>query len=279
MRIPILTYHASHIEGNTYAQNDVRALEADLPRITDAGFTVWPLQRIVAAWSENPAQLEGQRIVALTCDDGTDHDYRDIAHPSHGPQRSVYRVLADFKARHAKEQPFLNITSFVVVSPAARAELDRACLSGKGWYNDDWWADAAASGLMDVANHSWDHNHEALPAGMALDVPRGTFRSIRTEAHADHEIRQAAGHLSSTAPNRGAALFAYPYGDADPYLVTDYFPRNAGELGIVAAFTTDRGFLGKKSNRWAMPRFVFRRDWTSPRELDRILRRAQWRWW
>jgi peptidoglycan/xylan/chitin deacetylase (PgdA/CDA1 family) len=274
MRIPILTYHASNISGNTYATNDARALESDLQLLTDRGFSIWPLHQVLTAWLDRSPQLEDGRIACLTCDDGTDFDFRDIEHPTCGPQRSVHGVLADFGATHAREQPSLNITAFVIVSPEARAHLDTTCLAGGGWYNDDWWRAAVDSGRMDVANHSWDHNHETIAQTPHPGVRRGTFRSIVTRELADFQIRQAGDYLRSIAPNRGAQLFAYPYGDANAYLVSDYFPKHAAELDIIAAFTTRSDFLSESTNRWAVPRFTCGHDWSSPQELDRILRRV-----
>ena len=274
MRIPILTYHSAMIAGNGYADNDVRAMGADLRHVTERGFTVWPLHRIVTQWLDDARQLEGMRLIALTCDDGSDFDFHDLPHPTAGPQRSVLNVLADFRAAHPGDQPSLNVTAFVVVSPEARAELDKSCLVGRGWWNDAWWEAAVASRLMDVANHSWDHHHDALPAGRESGKRRGTFFTIDTRRLADYQIRQAAEYLRLRAPNRGAQLFAYPYGEANEYLVSDYFPRHGEEIGIIAAFTTRAGFLSEKTSRWAVPRFIFGHDWKSPRELDRILERA-----
>ena len=271
MRIPILTYHASRIDGDTYASNDLVALREDLARISDRGFAVWPLHEVIDAWLDDAGRLDGGRIVALTCDDGTDFDFHDLQHPTFGMQRSVINVLADFRAAHPQRQPSLHITSFVVVSPGARAELDRSCLAGLAWWNDEWWVPAVATGLMDVANHSWDHHHDTLPAHLGSGARRGTFMTITTPQLADHEVRQAAEYLRATAPNRGAELFAYPYGEANDYLVSNYFPRNAAALGIIAAFTTRGGFLSEWTSRWAVPRFMFGHDWSSPEGLDRIL--------
>jgi len=274
MRIPVLTYHASQISGNAYETNDTLALQADLRRITERGFAIWSLHRLISTWLDDRACLEGRRIVALTCDDGTDFDFHDLPHPAFGMQRSVMSVLGEFSAAHPRAQPSLNITSFVVASPEARARLDRSCLAGRGWWNDAWWKEAAASGLMDIGNHSWDHHHDALPGEIEPGARRGTFRTIATQGLADYEIRQAAAYLSSRSPNRGTELFAYPYGEANPYLVYEYFPRHARDLGIVAAFTGDAGYLSEWSNRWSVPRFIFRRDWSSGEGLDRILERA-----
>jgi len=275
MRIPVLTYHASNIAGNTYATNNARALESDVRQLTDRGFEVRPLHDVMVDWLEDKSRLEGRRIACLTCDDGTDFDFHDLEHPRFGRQRSLYNVLADFRAERPGAQPSLNITSFVVVSPQARAALDEACLAGAGWWHEDWWAPAAASGLMDIANHSWDHHHDALPGRLSPEAARGRFHTIATRELADIEIRQAGEYLRSVAPNRGDRLFAYPYGEANTYLVSEYFPRHARELGTIAAFTTRPGFLSEWSDRWALPRFVFGPDWSSPEGLDRILARAE----
>ncbi|HUQ29095.1 MAG TPA: polysaccharide deacetylase family protein [Usitatibacter sp.] len=274
MRIPILTYHAGMITGTAYADNGIRALAADLRHVTDRGFTIWPLHRIIATWLEDAGALEGRRLIAFTCDDGTDFDFHDLTHPTAGPQRSVLNVLKDFRAERPRDQPNLNVTSFVVVSPHARAELDKSCLVGRGWWNDDWWAAAAESGLLDIANHSWDHHHDALRTPNDSGVKRGTFRTIATQGLADHEIRQASAYLWAKAPNRGAELFAYPYGETNPYLLSDYFPRNAAELRIIAAVTGRAGYLSEVTDRWSVPRFILGHHWKSPQELDAILDEA-----
>ena len=76
----------------------------------------------------------------------------------------------------------------MIVSPSARARLDETCLIGKGWWNDDWWSPAIASGLLEIGSHSWDHNHDTLPAGEFAGVGRGTFDSIVSDALADYEV-------------------------------------------------------------------------------------------
>jgi peptidoglycan/xylan/chitin deacetylase (PgdA/CDA1 family)/predicted O-methyltransferase YrrM len=271
MRIPILTYQPMNIHGNAYHANHLKALEADLLQLTEAGFRVVPLSTAVDAWLEGRAgELEG-RIVALASDDGADFDYRDLPHPVAGMQRSAINVLRDFAARHPGRQPGLHITAFTVVSPEARAALDKACMLGRGWWSEDWWREAVGSGLMHVASHSWDHNHEALPPSFSLGVARGTFGAIASRRLADHEIRQAAQYLRSHVANPGAALFAYPYGEGNAYLVEDYLPAHAVEIGLKAAFTARPGFWEDDTGRWEIPRFVCGRDWRSPEELRTIL--------
>lgn len=273
-KVPILTYHASDIRGNAYGESDLAALAQDLEHVSREGFRVLALSAIAHLRLASPHELDSQPTVGFSCDDGTDFDFHDLPHPVAGPQRSVLNTLRSFHASHPGE-PQARITSFVIASPAAREALDRACLVGKGWWNDAWWPQAVASGLMEIASHSWDHNHDALEPGPGAGVRRGTFRSIDSEDLADYQIAQSVRHVREKAPNAGASLFAYPYGETNGFLVGDYLPRRAASIGLEAAFTTEPEFVHPGSQRWALPRFVFRRDWSSPAELARILREAR----
>jgi hypothetical protein len=145
---------------------------------------------------------------------------------------------------------------------------------GKGWWNDDWWVSAIESGVMGIASHSWDHNHESLRNDLFPRVERGTFVSISTSELADYQIRQASELLWTMAPNPSARLFAYPYGPHSPYLVEEYFPRHAGELRLDAALGHSPEPWTHESNCWEIPRFVHPRDWTDPDGLAHLLREA-----
>lgn len=274
MKIPILAYQPMYIHGNDYGNNHLRALASDLEQLTRAGFRILPLHAIVERWlGGREAELDG-RIVALTCDDAADFAWEDLPHPSAGPQRSVASVLREFIAANPGKQPDLNATCFEIVSPEARAALDATCMIGKGWWGDGWWPQAAASGLLQVGNHSWDHNHESLPAGMSSAAWRGTFAVVDSKELADREIARAAEYLAARAPNAGAALFAYPYGESNPYLAGEYFPQYGEALGIKAAFTAQPAFLEPGTSRWEIPRFVCGRDWSSPDGLAILLEAA-----
>jgi hypothetical protein len=274
MKIPILTYHSLDIRGTTYAESDLAALASDVEQITVRGFRIMPLSTIVDLWLERSPELD-QPIVGLSCDDGSDFDFHDLPHPVAGVQRSVLNTLRDFRAStRGTSQPSLSMTSFVIVSRSAREQLDKTSLIGRGWWNDDWWEAAIASGLMEIANHSWDHNHISLEEGDFPGVARGTFGSISTDELADYQISQAAAHLMRFARNPGAALFAYPYGDSNDFLVRDYFPRRGHEIGVKAAFGDSSEVLHEGSSRWMLPRFIYRRDWSSPEGLGAILDQA-----
>jgi Polysaccharide deacetylase len=271
MNIPVLCYHSMAIEGNDYGNNDHVALASDIKQLAREGFRILPLHEITRLWLEAPDQLEGCRIVGLTCDDGGDFDFTDLPHPVAGVQRSFIGIVRD--ASRSMGQP-AHITSFVIVSPAAREILDVACMIGKGWWNEHWWRPAVDSGLMGVANHSWDHNHDCVPETVFPGLRRGTFNSIDDERLADHQIGRASEYLWNAVPSPSAGLFAYPYGESNDYLVREYFPVHAQRIRVTAAFDDQGEPLTRDSNRWALPRFVFRRDWKAPEELARILRDA-----
>jgi peptidoglycan/xylan/chitin deacetylase (PgdA/CDA1 family) len=268
--VPVLTYHAVNIAGNEYATNDHVAFAEDLELLASLGCRIVPAERVAAAVSEG-RPLEGDKLVALTLDDGTDFDFRDLDHPQWGPQRSMFGIAGDHRARRAGAHGDVHVTSFVIVSREARIELDRTCLVGRGWWTDGWWTDAVASGRWAIANHSLDHNHPALLHCAAGDAARGSFLGISDFDAAEAEIAEAAAMLRDRAPNPGASLFAYPYGDASDYLVREYFPAHHRRIGVAAAFGTGAAPVTEASDRWQLPRYVCGDHWRSPGELEKLL--------
>jgi peptidoglycan/xylan/chitin deacetylase (PgdA/CDA1 family) len=260
-----------HVSGPGYAENDLVAFAEDLETIHRLGLRVVPVSRIVGA-------LLGGRLdelrgcLGLTFDDGCDFDWHDLPHPAWGPQRGMAHVLADFRAKHgAGAQPQLHATSFVIVSPEAREELDRTCLIGCRWWNDDWWAPAERSGLVAVESHSWDHNHHTL-AQRQSHAPAGTFDIARAE-DAERQVVQAARWLRKRRERDGPVLFAYPYGLPSDYLADSWLPAHGEANGISAAFSGDgKGAVTAQASRWRMPRFIFRNDWKQPGDLEALLR-------
>jgi peptidoglycan/xylan/chitin deacetylase (PgdA/CDA1 family) len=146
---------------------------------------------------------------------------------------------------------------------------------GRGWWNDDWWAAAEATGLMGIGNHSWDHNHESFVDPARPDEKRGTFLSIDTLDKAERQITQADRYLRAKVPNPSTMLFAYPYGEANDFLSALYLPEYSARVqphgGFRAAFTTQPTYICRDSDRWRLPRFTCGLDWKAPEELQRIL--------
>ena len=254
-----------NVDGASYSSNDHLALAHDLEALTRRGIRVVPLMQIVAAVESGAFDgLSG--CAAITFDDGTDFDFRDLPHPRWGPQRAMLNVLRDAQARG--DQPTLEASAFVVVSPQARRELDRSCIAGRRWWNDDWWPVAESTGLMKIESHSWDHNHQRLPF-TAASAPRGTF-DLRLWNDANAEIAQATTMLRRWRKRGGDVLFAYPYGAANAFLAREYFPRDTSH-GVRAAFTTEPALVTARSNRWVMPRFVCGQHWQTPAQFELLL--------
>jgi peptidoglycan/xylan/chitin deacetylase (PgdA/CDA1 family) len=267
MRVPVLTYHSNNVAGNGYADNDHIALATDLRLIARLGLRIVPLATVVdVLLGEAPASAVEQ-AVALSFDDGSWFDWHDIDHPAWGPQRGFAGVLRDFAAETGADA---HATSFVIVSPDARATLDRTCLAGRGWWDDAWWRPAQDEGLIAIESHSWDHNHDTLPSSTSAPR-RGTFRTIDGWTDADAQIRRAADWLDRRLAPKRASLFAYPYGESNEYLLREYLPRHASEHRLRAAFGTSAEPVTRASARWNLPRCVCGQHWRSPGELERLL--------
>jgi peptidoglycan/xylan/chitin deacetylase (PgdA/CDA1 family) len=274
MAIPILTYHSARISGNDYGSNDHVAFREDLRLLDSMGLEISELSDIVKRLRSGDDTPRGQ--VAITFDDGTDFDFLDLPHPTWGNQRSMLNIMRDFIEEFGPgAQPHLHATAFVIVSPAARKQIDRTCLANLDWYTDDWWAAAIDSGLMAIANHSWDHLHPSLEIVAQREQEKGSFAAIDTYADADAQIRQATDYLMYKTQNRACPLFAYPYGETNEYLTSEYFPNFESEHCLQAAFTAAPELPPKVESIWALPRLVFGHHWTSRDGLAAILARAQ----
>ncbi|MFI4969853.1 MAG: polysaccharide deacetylase family protein [Lysobacterales bacterium] len=268
MRVPVLTYHSNNIGGNDYASNDHVALAEDLRTIHRKRLRIVPLSRVVDVLLGEAAESAVENAVALSFDDGSWFDWHDLVHPACGPQRGFGGILRDFAATTGAS---VHATSFVIVSPAARTVLDRTCLIGRGWWGDEWWPGAQREGLIAIESHSWDHNHPTLPMTAQRAQRKGTFRTIDTWADADAQIRQAGDWLDAhLAPHR-ASLFAYPYGESNAYLTSDYLPRFMHEHRLRAAFGTEPVPVHGSAPRWNLPRHVCGQHWKDPGELERLL--------
>jgi hypothetical protein len=258
-----------NVAGSDYAKNEHVAFAEDLERLNRLGMRIVPLADVARA-VVNDRLDEMRGSVALSLDDGADFDALDLPHPSWGPQRGMLGILRDFRARHGNgAQPGLHATSFAIVSPEARIALDRRHMVGCGWWNDGWWREAEATGLMSVESHSWDHNQATLDC-TAASVPKGAF-ALASRADADAEIRQATAYLRERRGRGGEVLFAYPYGPASDYLAREYFPDTSVDHGVYAAFTTDGVPVAAGMSRWRLPRYVSGWHWKSPDELERLL--------
>lgn len=271
MPLAILAYHSHRIVGPGYDANDHVALARDLDLLTDLGWRIVPLDRMVAAHAEG---ADG-RLVALTFDDGPVYDVEDVVHPSWGPQRSFAGAMRDFAARRPGAQPAMHATSFVIASPESRLAMEASADPAYTWLApgalaEDWWSPAIESGVIAIANHSWDHLHPALASVRHARDARGDFAQVDTLADADAQIRDASAYLWSATRGRAAPYFAYPFGQHNAFLARDYLP-SAGEGVCAAAFTTEPRLVAPDDSRFLLPRFVCGAHWRSPEELARLI--------
>lgn len=271
-RIPILTYHALHAPGWEYSTNDHVAFEHDLGCIRALGFRVASLVDIAeCVISETVDRLAAERVVGVSFDDGTDHDWHDFSHPGYGELKSMATILREQGGDLGWGTLQANATSFVIVSPEARTTLDRTCIAGREQWRETWWREAAESGVLTIANHSWDHAHIALDRVAQRDNVRGDFRAIDSFVDAERQIGHAERYLRDRLGPHANGLFAYPYGQSNSYLVEEYLPRQ--EL-VRAAFVEGGRYVTPETGRWTIPRFSCQSSWQSPAGLRAILEGA-----
>lgn len=270
MQVPILTYHAANVSGNGYNGNDHIALKTDLETFGRIGWKVVPLQSVI----ENRlgvANHDLNKCLALTCDDGTDLDFRDIDYPGLGMQRGFLGCLKDAKNQEPDFYRDLHLTAFVIADPSARLKMDQECLHNLGWMNETWWAEAQASELMSIECHSWDHNHPILTDHGPDGMVRGDFFQVDTSAKAEYEVDQAIDYINKRIDTKPCHFFCYPYGHANEFLTKTYLPDNADRLGLQAAFGVQGVPATMSSDIWHMPRYVCGWHWKSTEELLAIL--------
>ena len=277
----VLTYHSHRIQGPDYARNDHVAFAADLHTIDRSGARIVSLAALVdaiAAHQSGHAGAEDDATqVALTFDDGPVWDVADFDHPAFGPQRGFANAMRDFLSGDAdRKRHEVCATSFVIASPEARHAMESTfdaeyTFLMPGAMNDDWWREAAASGLIGIGNHSWDHLHPALASVAHSRQVRGDFTQVATAADADAQIRAAAAYIDAHTGGRAAPFFAYPYGHCNEFLASDYLPHAGRAMGLRAAFTTGAEVIDGSQDVWRLPRFTCGHHWRSPTALADLL--------
>ncbi|MEM1411690.1 MAG: polysaccharide deacetylase family protein [Pseudomonadota bacterium] len=261
--VPVLAYHANNISSNEYTGNDHVALATDLRTLANHGWQSIPLDTLLDWHAGKVSDDAVRRRFVITFDDGSDFDFRDIDHPSCGRQRSFYNVLRDFE--EAAGLPAY-AASFVIASPEARQVLDERCLIGQGWWNDDWWPEASASGRLAIECHGWDHLHPELDSVAQAEGRAGDFRAVDSLGDCRRQLLDAARYVERRAGRR-PRYFAFPWGQYSRYLVERYLPGYQEEHGYRAAFTTQARAVSDRDDRWRFPRMVCGEAWCGSEEL------------
>jgi peptidoglycan/xylan/chitin deacetylase (PgdA/CDA1 family) len=279
----VLAYHSHHVVGDEYGLNDHLALAEDLELITTAGYRIVPIVDFVDSWGRwsraSGGVPQATQLIALTFDDGPVYDVADFVHPEFGQQRSFLNILRDFQAKHAGNvQPDLHATSFVIASPEARSVMERTfdadyTYLGPQSMGDEWWTPAIETGMIGIANHSWDHLHPALRTVAHSRQVRADFRQVVTLEDANAQIAAASAFIAQRTGGKASPFFAYPFGHYNDFLVSSYFPQHATS-GVRAAFSIDPRPVVGQDSIWCLPRYVCGDNWRSPDELWRILRES-----
>lgn len=292
-KVPVLLYHShqvNHAACTDELQNSHVALKLDLERIYANGFTVVPAYWI-AQWALGlrDGSTLPEKVVGITFDDGHDADWYENALPSppHCALPGFKKILTDFKNAHSLPWYSPHAATFVLASPVVRLALDNVSFpaAGNQSFNDSWWAAANASGVMEVHNHSSDHEFGVVTtqtwdpdlqmyvtaggyggdadglAGQSVWMGTGNFSRIDTYDEANAAIAKAATYISSLVSS-WPDLFAYPFGQTSSYLTDTYFPTYGASHQTLAAFCIDGGTLAtsyvtRSSPRWCLPRFSY----------------------
>jgi hypothetical protein len=282
-KIPILAYHT----GNIYSceNTDTKALANDLETMYQNGFTVVPIRWILEwAMGLRDGSTLPQKPVGITVDDGYSQDWDDYYNHPNCPGQSIpslRTVLTNFKANHPDLPSYSpHATSFVVASRTARGTYypPEVC-SGMCWLRrDDWWAAAKAGGLIDIQNHSADHDNGAVgnettptmdqDLGFSLAVGgyvdgywkgRDNFCRIGMEPSLNsalYDVSMAADYIGQRAGGR-PDIFASPYGGQSSGL-RYYLENYQWQHGQWAAFSTAGGWITRNpgQSRYDFKRFV-----------------------
>jgi len=302
-KVPILLYHSAsehvaNVNPCEYSRNASQALARDLETIHQQGYVVAPVPWI-AEWIagiRNGSTLPN-RVVGITFDDGPDFDWFDSQSRCSyfTTTKSMRRILQEFKSKYP--ELFLDFpyaVSFVVGSPKAREVV------GSHQYNvdladdisisDSWWSEANHSRIIEIHNHSTDHDHPSIkqiiwdPAlklniavggyGDSVWAGQGRFDRIDSEEESRLEVVNSAQYIYSKT-GAWPKLFAYPFGQVSSYLQNVYFPNYEYEHHTLAAFCVGDQYATRNSSRFCIPRFTHGDDnWNSPNNLTEILIRA-----
>ncbi len=276
-RVAVLLYHSWNPMDHEALYNDLRIINA-------MGFKIIPLRWVAEfAIGEREGPTLPEKVIAISFDDGLNADWYDYSYLG----RSFYNVLLDFQAIHREEQPYIHATAFVIASPKARE------IMGGDMMTDEWWSLANDSGIMEIQNHSVDHENEAIHVspgrgawdsaiGVYITVgagPRGgpgvgDFSVIKTHKECFYEVVKSAKYIKSKI-NAWPDLFAYPNGEYSDYIYQKYFPHYGPEHRTLAAFACGGSYVSRSVNRWLLPRFTFGSDWISSEGLVKILNDSQ----
>ncbi|WP_164847005.1 polysaccharide deacetylase family protein [Neptunomonas marina] len=252
-----------NVHGTDYEQNDHTALDRDITLIKSLGFTIKSLSWIVDAYRREDWTALNHPVIAISFDDAPDieaYSYCDLRF------NEMVESFHSIIARH-----HVPATSFLIASEAARTQIaQHGAPEPPNLYSSDWWNNTKDT-LLDLANHSWDHNHEHVSPVAQKEQTKGNFFAIDNEADAIAQITTAHNHLKAATKDRVKPLFCYPYGHVNEYLRDNFFAMRPDLHEMHAAFSTAGEHFTENHSIWAIPRYVCGHHWRSTAELEEIL--------
>lgn len=276
LAIPVLCYHNWTI-GRDYQSDDHIALESDLNTLAERGYNVLPLAALIEliCGRVSPSELKAQKLVGISCDDGKRYDYFDCRREDGSVIKSFRRLLFESRSAIPNAYPGAMATAFVICSEEARRQLSVAFNESYDHWTDSWWSSCPRDGILGIANHSWDHLHDALETVRQEKNKKGSFFEIQTLSDADAQIADAQVALKALTAGQNEAIFGYPYGHVSTYLRDEYFPRFGAGMGLKGAFSTGGDFASLSSNLWDIPRFVCGYHWKTAADFSHLLDAAE----
>ena len=266
----VLTFHSHNIAGGDFATNDHVALDRTLATLERLRVPVLRLLDVARRLRAKTFDTLPPRFACITFDDGSDYDWRDIAHPLHGRQRSMRAILRSHSARllGLAWMRRAHATSFVIASPAARREISAAALGDPSLMTDSWWRQAQRSGLIDIGTHGWNHVHPAVSEMASRPALVERFDRIDTAEDAALQVDRAFEAIHAAAGEPAGRLFAYPYGQVSEFIARHHLPA---QHRIVAAVAVDPRPVQAGSDPWRIPRYVCGPDWKGEADLERLV--------
>lgn len=271
-KIPVLCYHGANAmlaNSRAYLGNDQTALAEDLTVLQQRGYRLINGLDVVNFILGKVSFSRKDKVICISFDDAPILDYQAYDSPKIGRVTSFRSTLLQSEIFQRSQACVLN---FVIADETARNELDVACLQGNADLSNKWWEQAIDKRLYDIANHSFDHMHEALQSTAHSRGEQGNFFAVDNYTDANTQIRLAYDKIQTVVNHKATPLFGYPYGHVSDYLRDEYFPNYTQEHQQQGAFSTGGEYVTEQTNIWEIPRFVCGHHWKTPAEFDRLLR-------
>ncbi len=274
--VPVLCYHSWQL-GDNYTDDNHFAMEQDLRTLASMGYQILPTEQLIAVLSGKvcPSNIANRKLACITFDDGKRWDFYDGVRSNGSKIKSFRRILTESQNAVPTHLNGARSLAFVIASPDARNELSQAFSEPPDYWTHDWWKKSAKEGIVGVANHSWDHVHDALKTVRQAENKKGSFFNIETYPDAHAQIAEAQTIIDKIAGKKRISVLGYPYGHAPSYLREEFLPTYGPSIGLKGAMSTAGRAVTNDTNIWDIPRFVCGHHWKTPTEFSELIRSTE----